>query len=376
MKKNIIYLLELLLFIFVMIFSIVFKNKLLLSVLIILMGTFSVIYFGLFKDNSYLKPVTTRIVISCLLSFLIIIYLIGIFTGYNKTVLSFKFSYLFETVFLTALVVVSQELMRFIICKNSVNDKKPLIIYTFILILLNVITEISGFDLKDSESVFIYISTVVLPVISRELLCSYLTSRVSYVPSMVFKLTIVLYEFVIPLIPNLGYYLYASSNIFVCYLIYFLTSRSIDRAQKAKTDVKKSFVRIVYVPIILFLIGVVLLVSGLFRHQMIAIGSNSMVPAYARGDAVIFEKATINDAQEGDILVFRKEGRVITHRITNIYKGEDSLIIKTKGDGNETEDPFMVYENEVLGIVKCRLKYIGYPTIWLNELFEGREIND
>ena len=376
MKKNIVYLLELLLFIFVMVFSVFFKNQTILSILIIALGIFSVIYFGLYRDNSYLKPVTARIVISCLLSFLIITYGIGIFTGFNKTVFSLRFSYLFNTVLMTALVIVSEELIRYIICKNSVNTKKPIIIYTLILILLNTVTEISGFKLDESESIFIFVSTVVLPVISRELLCSYLTYKVSYVPSLIFKLIMVLYELVMPIIPNLGYYLYASSNILICYFIYFICSKSIDKASKAKTDVKKSYVRMLYVPILLFLIGIILLVSGLLTYKMIAIGSNSMVPAYYRGDAVIYKKIDPLTVEKGDILVFRKDGVVITHRIVNIYDGEGSRIIKTKGDANESEDSFMVYDSEVLGIVKCRVKYIGYPTLWLNELFRGREIND
>ena len=185
-----------------------------------------------------------------------------------------------------------------------------------------------------------------------------------------------MYELVMPIIPNLGYYLYASANILVCYIIYFIASKSIDKASKAKDTVKKSNVRILYVPIILFLIGVVLLVSGLFNYQMIAIGSGSMVPAYYRGDAIIYKKSDPETVEVGDILVFKKDNVVITHRITKIYDGEDSRIIKTKGDANESEDSFIVYDNEILGVVKCRVKYIGYPTLWLNELFRGREIND
>jgi signal peptidase I len=302
--------------------------------------------------------------------------MIGVFTGYNKTIYSLRFSYLYNTVFITALVVVSEEIIRYIIARNSVNTKKPIIIYTLILILLNTITEISGYKLYESEGIFIFVSVVVLPVISRELLCSYLTYKVSYLPSLIFKLSMVLYELVMPIIPNLGYYLYASSNIFVCYLIYFLTSKSIDKASKVKTNVKVSNVRILYVPIILFLVGVVLLVSGLLNYQMIAIGSGSMVPAYYRGDAVIFKKVEPETVEKGDIIVFRKDGIVITHRIVNIYDGDSSRIIKTKGDANDAEDSFIVYDSEILGVVKCRVKYIGYPTIWLNELFEGREIND
>ena len=39
------------------------------------------------------------------------------------------------------------------------------------------------------------------------------------------------------------------------------------------------------------------------------------------------------------------------------------------GDNNETVDANLVDEENVLGTVKYIVKYIGYPTVWLNERF-------
>lgn len=45
----------------------------------------------------------------------------------------------------------------------------------------------------------------------------------------------------------------------------------------------------------------------------------------------------------------------------------NTTIYITKGDANENVDSFETEENKVLGIVKYRVKYIGYPTIWITE---------
>lgn len=376
MKKYFVYVLELLLFISAIIFNIFFKSELFLKVSIIIISILYLLEYGFQKDNSYLKPLVTRIVISCLLSFLIVIYSIGLFTGFNNTVFNLSFSYLFNIVILEAISIVLLELMRYVICKNSTQTKKPIIFFTIVMILLNVITEISGYNLGEAEGVFVFVSVVILPVISRELLCSYLAYKVSYLPSLIFKLVIVLYEFVLPMIPNLGYYLYATFNLFLAFFIYFLSSKSIDYAEKAKVYVKKSTRRIIYIPIMVMLLILIVLISGIFKYKMIAIGSNSMVPVYGRGDAIIYRKADASEVDTGDIIVFSKEGIIITHRIVSITRGGRTLLIQTKGDANNAPDSFTVNSSDVLGIVEYKIKYIGYPTVWMNELFEGREIND
>ena len=376
MKKHFVYVLELFLFISAITFNIFIKSDLLLKISIVIISVLYLLEYGLQKDNSYLKPLVTRIVISCLLSFLIVVYSIGLFTGFNNTVLKLNFSYLFNVVFLQFITVILLELMRYGICRNSVNNKKPIILFTIIMIVLNVVAEINGYNLKETEGVFVFICVVLLPVISRELLCSYLAYKVSYLPALIFKLVITLYQYVLPIIPNLGYYLYASFNLFLAYFIYFLSSKSIDYAEKAKVYVSKSTRKIIFIPLLIILLIIVLLVSGLFKYKMIAIGSNSMEPVYSRGDAVIYSKADASEVVKDDILVFVKNGVVVTHRIIKISGSGNEILIQTKGDANNTPDSFTVNSGDVLGIVKYKVKYIGFPTIWINELFEGREIND
>ena len=56
-----------------------------------------------------------------------------------------------------------------------------------------------------------------------------------------------------------------------------------------------------------------------------------------------------------------------------ISKIDDKHVIQTKGDANNTPDAWEVTDDEILGVVNYSIKYIGYPTLWFNEIYEGKE---
>ena len=364
---------ELVLFISIIIFNFVWKSSFAMNLVVILEGVYAIARFGMMRDNNYTKSTITKMVISILLAFFITIYILGLLLGFHKTVASWNFQYIINVVVLETIVIMIEEIIRYIICRNMIHQKIPVIIYSAILAFLNIIIEINGFDLTNHESVFIFITTIIAPVIAREAVCSYLTYKVSYLPSLIYKELITMYQFILPIIPNLGNYLYAVSHTALPYIIFLLTRKTINYKENEKEYVKKSPWNIATVPLLALLLILVLLVSGTMSHTLIAIGSNSMKPIYERGDAIIYATTDTKKLQVGEIIAFKKEGKIITHRIINIQKKDSSYVIQTKGDANNAPDSFQVKEDEVLGVVKYSIKYLGYPTIWFNDLYTGKE---
>ena len=376
MKNIKLYLIELILFISIIVFNFVYNSTLILNIFIIVLAIIMFLVFGLYKNKSYLNGNVIRIILMCILSFFIVIYTVGLFTGFNKTVVSVNSYYLGRIILLNFAVIVAEEIIRYIIAKKSIDSVIPLVIFTILMCILNIIIEINGLDFEERELVFIFISVVALPVISRELLCSYLTYKVGYLPSIVFKSIIVLYEFIIPIIPSLGNYLYSVFNVLLVYIIYMLSSKTIMYAEKSNKYVKKASYIVVYLPILAVLSIIIILVSGILRYKLVAIGSNSMKPIYFRGDAIIYEKVkNIDDLKVGDIIAFKKSDIILTHRISIINKTGNGYYIKTKGDNNNAVDYFDLNGSEILGKVEYKIKYIGYPTIWINEFFRRGEIS-
>ena len=106
----------------------------------------------------------------------------------------------------------------------------------------------------------------------------------------------------------------------------------------------------------------VLFMLGLFSYQSIAILSNSMNPTFRRGDVVIYKKE--KEILPGDIIVFKYENQIIVHRVVSI---NENYI--TKGDANNDIDYIKIEKEDIKGVYQFHIKYLGYPSIWLNEFF-------
>lgn len=71
---------------------------------------------------------------------------------------------------------------------------------------------------------------------------------------------------------------------------------------------------------------------------------------------MVFTKEGSFSPKKGDIITFRIDDTVVTHRVTENRNG----ICTTKGDANKTADPVSVKESQIIGRVVFSLPYLGY----------------
>ncbi|HBC85160.1 MAG TPA: signal peptidase I, partial [Clostridiales bacterium] len=117
-------------------------------------------------------------------------------------------------------------------------------------------------------------------------------------------------------------------------------------------------------------------IAGLFPYKPVAVMSNSMVPDFYRGYIVISKKIKKDDIKEikvGDILEYQLESNVIIHRVIEIEEKDGTRLFTTKGDNNDFPDMKKVEEKQVLGIVKFKIPYAGYPSVWFSEILFKRK---
>jgi signal peptidase I len=188
---------------------------------------------------------------------------------------------------------------------------------------------------------------------------------------MILRLFFGLSIYVLPIFPDYGFYIEGVLGIFVPYIIYVKVSKLVEDSEKRKPRSYKTSFWFINVPVIAILAFLVILVSGIFKYQIIAIGSGSMSPLIEKGDAVIISKIKHKDIESikvGQILVFVHDGKYITHRVVYVSKIEDKYYFQTKGDANSDEDNYTVEEEDIIGVTSQRIKWIGLPTVWLQEL--------
>ena len=325
------------------------------------------------KDKNYYKGSAIRIVIISLLLYLIVIYSIGLFSGFNNFVYSHSIIYILKNIIPIIFVVLSKTIVRYLISKNSVANIRPMILLTILFIILDITVAANYYSFYNGEQIFIFICLVCLPYIARESLDSYIVYKVSYVPSLILQLSYNLYPYVLPFFPDLGDYITSLLGVLFPFFIYKSIEKTIERENKHRVLIIKMSNKLVVTFVILVLAVNAALISGLFSYKMIAIASNSMVPEYGRGDAIIYQKIEDNELEnlhKGNIIVFDENGTIMTHRIVNIKEGEDGYYYKTKGDNNNAEDDFTVSDYNVIGVVKYVVPMAGYPTIWVGEFLQ------
>lgn len=272
------------------------------------------------------------------------------------------------------IITVILERLKFILIKNNSEEKKNIYIITALMIFINIAVFSNIYNIDDTYKLFIFICVTLLPIIAQELLTSFIIYNYGLLPALTYKLVMNLYVYILPITTNLGDYLYSAVNIIMPFTIYYVLFKYLktnEEIRKQKKKISKVNFNFVTIPIIILLIIIIILVSGIFSYQMVAIASNSMVPTFERGDAIILEKIDKHDIEEGDVIVFKKNGVLVAHRVVKTKESSSKKYFYTKGDANYSIDAGYRDEDDVVGVVRRVVKYIGYPTVWINELFGG-----
>lgn len=113
--------------------------------------------------------------------------------------------------------------------------------------------------------------------------------------------------------------------------------------------------------------AVVSLVPALFGWKPLVIVTGSMEPGIGPGDVVLASPNVDITESVGRVISFENPGRpghILTHRLVAI--GEDGMLT-TKGDANPTNDSTPVHPDEVIGLGRILVRYIGLPVVWAKE---------
>lgn len=79
------------------------------------------------------------------------------------------------------------------------------------------------------------------------------------------------------------------------------------------------------------------------------------------------DKRNQDDLKKGDVVAFAQDEKIVIHRILSIDIIDGEEYITTKGDNNNTKDVQKKTKDDIIGIVRYRIPYIGYPSIEISE---------
>lgn len=377
MKKgfNKILILEIILLIFLLFNSFVFKiaNMYVISGIMLPFLILMIVLNGFEKDNyRYKKDVLLNIIIF-LLMYYFITYFLGLFSGFVKSSYSLSFINIIKNTFPVIALILISELMRYVLFNKTKRNLPCLIIGCLLFVMVDVNTMVHIYDVKTALGITKMICLVVFPSITKNIFLTYLTMKVGYKNGIIYRLITEISTYLLPIFPDFGEYINVLLKTVLPIAIMARLNNMFNyySVRKIKDSRYNSRKLILYSVITFALLTIVLLTSGLFTYQALTIGSGSMSPAIEKGDVIILKGMKNEEARKikkGDVLVYNHDNKIIVHRVIKKSNNGKTISFKTKGDYNNTKDSWTVKQEDVIGIVKFRIRWVGMPTVALNEL--------
>lgn len=377
MKKgfNKILILEIILLIFLLFNSFVFKiaNMYVISGIMLPFLILMIVLNGFEKDNyRYKKDVLLNIIIF-LLMYYFITYFLGLFSGFVKSSYSLSFINIIKNTFPVIALILISELMRYVLFNKTKRNLPCLIIGCLLFVMVDVNTMVHIYDVKTALGITKMICLVVFPSITKNIFLTYLTMKVGYKNGIIYRLITELSTYLLPIFPDFGEYINVLLKTVLPIAIMARLNNMFNyySVRKIKDSRYNSRKLVLYSFITFALLTIVLLTSGLFTYQALTIGSGSMSPAIEKGDVIILKSMKNEEARKikkGDVLVYNHDNKIIVHRVIKKSNNGETISFKTKGDYNNAKDSWTVKQEDVIGIVKFRIRWIGMPTVALNEL--------
>ena len=262
---------------------------------------------------------------------------------------------MFKNLGKTILPIWGMEILRYKLLKSSKN-------YEVLITIIIIISEINFKALLITHNItfFHYFISMIIPNITQNILFTYLSLNSNYKIPVIFRLFNEVPKYILPFIPYSNWFITGSFAIIKVLIIYYLFKYHIFNKKTIKHYSNKTI--LLYPLTIIASIILVLFMLGLFNYKPIAILSNSMSPIFNKGDVVIY-KSNVS-ISPGDIIVFQNSRQMIVHRLISMNE-----YYITKGDANNTVDYMKIKKEDIKGVYQFHIKYLGYPAIWLNEIF-------
>ncbi len=369
-EKLRIYVIEIALLIF-LIYAMIFSDVISRQIIAIVLLMFMIVSIILLKTDK--RSLTNSRQVTILLSGIGIvyvagIYILGIFTGFYYSTVKLSIWTILNYIIPYIVIIISSEIIRKSIVLKD--DKISKYIVLIALVILDVILSTNIYNLKTVNDYFILVSFIIMASIANNMLFNYIITKYRNAKAIIiYKIITTLYMYIIPITPNIYIFLESVLKILVPYLIYILMENLYNKNTEIISVKQTRKETIISIIVCIIVVLIIMLISCQFKIGILVIGSESMSGTLNKGDAIIYEKYDENEEiKTGDIIVFIEDGIKIVHRVENQRLMGEEMRYYTKGDANEQKDDGYRKREDIIGKVKLRIPYIGYFTLWINDL--------
>ena len=301
------------------------------------------------------------------LLFLTLYYLSGFYFGFYRTGYVFDSYYILNFVLPIAVIIVTSEIIRSIfLAQNSrIAD-----VLSYLVCILGEVMICSGLSGVRSFAQFMdVVGLTLFPAIFANLLYHYLARRYGAYPNIAYRLVITLYTYIIPYKPAMQDSLYAFFSLLLPLAIYLFISALFEKKKRLALGKRTWLSTSVTVVAVGLMLAFVMLISNQFYYGAFVIATESMTGELNVGDVAIYEQYDDQTVIEGQVIAFENGKNVFVHRVVDIEYVDGVKRYYTKGDYNEDRDAGFITDDNIVGLVRLKVPFIGYPTLWMRSLF-------
>lgn len=373
-----VYIIELLLIsiLFFTLFAPNIISRIILSLIILI---YAIIISKLLKNRKtksmYKKEIMILMIIFALV-YLGIFYLMGLYFGFRQSKITLSIWSIINYIIPLTIIILSSEVIRNILLQQDVTirikSKKFNLsqILTYVaMILIDLAVYIDIYNLNNLNEFLTTLGFVLFASLSSNLLYNYISVRYDAKGIIIYKLITTLYMYIIPIVPDVYIFFKSFFKMISPYIIYVIIERLYSKNDlfNSYNERKKNIIGNTILFIVMTLL--VMLISCKFYYGVLVVGSNSMMGSIDKGDIVIFEKYTNQNIQKGQVIIFNYNGIQTIHRVSDVKIVNNEYRYYTKGDANKRQDDGYITNDEIYGLVNLKVKYLGYPTIWIRDMF-------
>ena len=332
---------------------------------------------GTLYTNTKLRKKIIQYTTVATLTYLIVYMLSGLFVTFGENPYSTTLKGLIINLWSLGIPIFAKEYIRYKLINNVYDrDKvKFAILISAVYIIIDIqYTSFIGQTIA-TLTIVKYISQVIIPNIAKNVLFSYIAIQGDYLPAILYQLVTNLYYWVSPILPNSPWAMTAIIDtvipvILLLYIRYEKVKLVPQKDRRMVIDTNPGSV----IPLVITIVLVIWFALGIFPVKPIAIATGSMEKEICVGDVAIIKKCNSNDVNVGDIIEYQMEGYTVVHRIIDKRQNNGRFSFITKGDNNNTPDRDEVKEDQLIGKVIFKIKYIGYPAIWMHLLQDEEQM--
>lgn len=370
-RKNIsfYYIIFIIVILLLNLFVLKISEKILLLPLFMVFLIIALLIFKYRKDNFYMKNSLMIFMPVFGICQIALYYLTGLLEGFSNNAVKINFERVFEIIIPLIIILVITELLRYLI-SNKFSESKLMRFFAIVMFVLIDITLFASLsNLGKLDNLIKFAGIILFPSIVSNVVFDKLVLKYGYKPIVLYRVLTSLCYYMIPIVPNTFVLFRSIGRITLPLVMYLTISYMYDKMEFQEVVVKKKASTFVIVITIILFALMSALISCKFKYGILTVGSGSMTGTLNIGDAILYESYSNQKIDIGDVIIYRREKRSIIHRVIEIGVFNGDYVYVTKGDKNKLRDPGYVYKVNIQGIVKKRIKYLGYPSIWIRNIF-------